>query len=92
MNIFANLQKYATRYAVKNTREFNATELAQVVSAKVVQSAYGMSVCFLMKEGGQTYVPVSRDSVCQVGDTVDLTKAKILTLEKDGETIDRIEI
>ena len=92
MNIFASLQKYATRYAVKNTREFNAGELSQVVSARVVQSQYGMSVCFMMKEGGQTYIPVSRDSVCQVGDEVDLTKAKILTLEKDGETIDRIEI
>ena len=92
MNIFASLQKYATRYEVKNIRDFNAEELAQISSAKVVASQYGMSVCFYMVEGGQTYVPVSRDSICQVGDVVDVTKAKILTLEKDGETINRIEI
>ena len=92
MNIFAGLQRYATRYEVKDIRSFNAEELAQISSAKVVTSQYGMSVCFYMVEGGQTYVPVSRDSVCQVGDAVDVTKAKILTLEKDGETINRIEI
>lgn len=92
MNIFAGLQKYATRYEVKDTRSFNTEELAQISSAKVVASQYGMSVCFYMKAGGQTYVPVSRDSICQVGDVVDVTKAKILTLEKDGETINRIEI
>lgn len=92
MNIFAGLQKYATRYEVKNIRDFNAEELAQISSAKVVASQYGMSVCFYMVEGGQTYVPVSRDSICQIGDAVDVTKAKILTLEKDGDTINRIEI
>ena len=92
MNIFASLQKYATRYEVKDTRSFNTEELAQISSAKVVASQYGMSVCFYMKAGGQTYVPISRDSICQVGDAVDVTKVKILTLEKDGETINRIEI
>lgn len=92
MNIFASLQKYATRYEVKNTRSFDAEELSQISSAKVVASQYGMSVCFYMVAGGQTYVPVSRDSICHVGDVVDVTKAKILTLEKDGETINRIEI
>lgn len=92
MNIFAGLQKYATRYEVKNIRDFNAEELAQISSAKVVASQYGMSVCFYMVEGGQTYVPVSRDSICQIGDAVDVTKAKILALEKDGDTINRIEI
>ena len=36
MNIFAGLQKYATKFQVKETRVFNAEELADVVSAKVV--------------------------------------------------------
>jgi len=45
-----------------------------------------------MASGGQTYIPVSRDSVCQVGDTVDPSKAKVLFLEKDGDTIQRIEL
>ena len=92
MNIFEGMKKYATSFEVKNTRSFEPNELAQVRQAKVVASQYGKSVCFFMAEGCQTYIPVSRDSVCQIEDIVDLTKAKILTLEKDGETINRIEI
>ena len=93
MNIFAGLQKYATKYQVKDSRVFNAEELADVVSAKVVASQYGMSVCFFMKSGCQTYIPVSRDSVCQVGDVVDVNRAKILILEKDGsDDIVRVEL
>ena len=93
MNIFDGLQKYAAQFQVKETRVFNAEELASVVSAKVVASQYGMSVCFYMKDGCQKYIPVSRDSVCYVGDVVDINKAKVLTLEKDGsEDIVRVEI
>lgn len=93
MNIFAGLQKYATKYQVKDSRVFNSEELTEVISAKVVASQYGMSVCFYMKSGCQTYIPVSRDSVCQVGDIVDVNKAKILILEKEGsEDIARVEI
>ena len=93
MNIFAGLQKYATKFQIKETRVFNAEELADVVSAKVVASHYGMSVCFYMKSGCQTYIPVSRDSVCHVGDAVDVNKAKILILEKEGSgDIARVEL
>ena len=93
MNIFAGLQKYATSYAVRNSRPFNEEELAGIVSAKVVASQYGQSVCFYMKSGCQQYIPVSRDSVCQIGDVVDVKSAKLLTLDKEGkDTIYRVEI
>jgi hypothetical protein len=92
MNIFNELKKYATGYELVNSRGFNDVELSQFASAKVVASEYGMSVCFYMVSGGKTYIPVSRDSICNIGDTVDASKAKILTLEKDGKTINRIEI
>ena len=39
-----------------------------------------------MKAGGQTYIPLSNDSALAVGDSVDLSKAQLLTLEKDGES------
>ena len=91
MNIFAGLQKYATSYEVTNTRDFTSEELSMVKSAKVVASQYGMSCCFFMVDGCQKYIPMSRDSVSPVGTDIDLTKAKILTLEKDGESINRIE-
>lgn len=92
MNIFAGLQKYATKFEVSNTRDFDPEELAQVNSAKVVASQYGLSVCFYMKEGCQKYIPLSRDSTASIGDEVNLQTAKILTLVKDGESINRIEI
>jgi len=92
MNIFAGLQKYATKFEVSNSRVFDAEELAQVNSAKVVASQYGLSVCFYMKEGCQKYIPLSRDSTASIGDEINLQTAKILTLVKDGESINRIEI
>jgi len=92
MNIFAGLTRYAEKYEVKNTRDFSEEELSEFTSAKIVQSEYGMSVCFLMASGGQTYIPVSRNSVCKVGDVVDPHKAKVLILQKGDDVITRIEI
>lgn len=91
MNIFAGLQKYADQYKVTNTRPFSAEEQAEVSSAKVVTSQYGFSVCFYMVSGGQKYIPVSRDSIVTEGDPVNVTTAKLLTLERDGDTIYRVE-
>jgi len=94
MNIFASLKKYASEYKVANRRGFSQEELSLVNHAEVKLSQYGMSVCFFMVDGCQMYIPLSRDSVASEGDKVDLTKAQILTLKKDGsdETIDRVEI
>ena len=94
MNIFASLKSYANSFKKVGTRDFSAEEVNLVNNAKVVLSQYGMSVCFYMKDGCQKYIPLSRDSVASEGDAVDLTKAKILTLKKEGsdEVIDRVEI
>ena len=92
MNIFAGLQKYAAQFTQVDSRNFTAEEISQCTSAKVVDSQYGQSVCFYMHSGCQHYIPVSRDSVVTTGTVVDLSKAKILTLERDGQTIHRVEI
>ena len=93
MNIFAGLQKYALKYDVKESRPFNDEELASIVSAKIVPSQYGLSVCFYMKSGCQQYIPLSRDSVANIGDVVDVRTCKVLTLDKDGQdAINRIEL
>jgi hypothetical protein len=84
-NVFAGLTKYADNWKVVDEREFNSEEIAAVKSASVVSSQYGNSVCFLMKSGGQTYIPLSRDSELAVGDSVDLSQAKLLTLHRDGD-------
>ena len=86
MNIFSKLQVYAGKWNLKASRSFEKEEIAAVNEAEVVSSQYGNSVCFHMVGGGQTFIPLSNDSTLTVGDTVDLSKAKLLTLEKDGES------
>lgn len=85
MNIFASLQVYAGKWSVKSSRAFNAEEVGAVKQAVVVPSQYGNSVMFTLIAGGQTYIPLSSDSELTVGEFVDLEKAKLLTLSKDGE-------
>ena len=85
MNIFTSLMVYAGKWNLKSARSFEKEEISAVSEAEVVSSQYGNSVCFHMVGGGQTFIPLSNDSTLTVGDTVDLSKAKLLTLEKDGE-------
>lgn len=86
MNIFSNLRVYAGKWSAKETREFTAEEISQVVQAVVVPSQYGNSVQFTMKTGGLTYIPLDQNSNCATGEVIDLTKAKLTTLEKSGES------
>ncbi len=85
MNIFSALKVYAGKWNVKETRDFTQEEINEIDTASVVDSQYGMSVCFFMKSGGQTYIPLSNDSNKSVGDTIDLKTAKLLTLGRRGE-------
>ena len=83
---------YAQKWAKTASRGFQAEEIAAVKNAVVVESDYGNSVCFFMKAGGQTYLPLSTESAYKLGDEVDLTSAKIITLSKSGESdIMRVE-
>ena len=92
MNIFNSLKVYAGKWAVKASRAFSQEEIDAIDSASVVDSQYGMSVCFFMKGGGQTFIPLSNTSSLNVGDTVNLTTAKLLTLGREGESdIFRVE-
>ena len=85
MNIFSNLRIYAGKWEVKSERSFTQDEINAVSHAVVVDSTYGSSVQFTMKNGGLTFIPLSQDSSLGIGEEVDLTKAKILTLGKSGE-------
>ena len=93
MNIFSTLRTYAGKWSVKSSRSFTAEEIAAVKSAIVVPSQYGNSVCFMMVGGGQTYIPLANDATVGVGESIDLTKATLLTLGKEGESdINRVSI
>jgi hypothetical protein len=94
MNVFAGKKVYETNWTVKETRNFTAEEIAMVDKATVIESpeGYGNSVCFVMKAGGKTFIPMSRDSKAGVGEEINLSTAKIITLCKSGEAdIERIE-
>lgn len=85
MNIFSSLRIYAGKWEVKSTRAFSQEEIDAVSHAVVVDSTFGASVQFTMKNGGLTFIPLSQDASLGIGEEVDLTKAKILTLSKSGE-------
>lgn len=86
MNIFSNLQVYAGKWVEKSRRNFSAEEINAVDSNVVVSSNYGLSVCFFMKSGGQTFIPLSTDATVGLGESVDLQKASLITLSKQGES------
>ena len=85
MNIFSSLRVYAGKWEVKSVRDFTEEEIKTVVQAVVVPSQYGNSVQFTMAGGGLTFIPLDQNSTLGSGEIVDLTKAKLTTLEKSGE-------
>lgn len=85
--------KHYGQWTLTERRSFSDAEKAAVASATVVPSQYGASVCFMMKSGGCTYVPLSSQSSASIGDSIDVAKCFFLTLTKPGEAdIHRIEI
>ena len=85
MNIFNSLRVYAGKWEVKSTRDFTEEEIKAVVHAVVIPSQYGNSVQFTLAGGALTYIPLDQNSALGAGETVDLTKAKLVTLGKAGE-------
>lgn len=85
-NVFGSLTTYGEKWNKIAERNFNENEINAVKSATVVPSDYGMSVCFAMKAGGSTYIPVSKVGYQPAeGETVDLQKVKLVTLERSGD-------
>lgn len=91
MNVFSGQKIYAAKWVEINCRNFEEEEIAAVLSNKVVESQYGLSVCFFMQGGGSVYIPLDENSSKSVGDVIDLTQAKIVTLARPGDrNINRI--
>lgn len=85
MNIFSALRIYAGKWNETASRAFSSDEISAVESATVVDSQYGQSVCFVMKTGGMTFIPLDQNSTKATGDAVDLSHASLVTLSKQGE-------
>lgn len=85
MSIFSGCKSYKGKWEVTSIEPISKEDIEAVESAHIVNSQYGLSVCFVMKAGNVFYKPVDQNSTCSVGDVVDLTKAKSITLSKQGE-------
>ena len=85
MNIFDSLQMYAGKWSVREQRSFTPEEINLISLAVVVPSNYGCSVEFSKKGGGKMYIPLSNDATVSVGEVIDLNKAILVTLYKNGE-------
>lgn len=84
-NLFSNLRVYGGKWSVSGSRLFTQEEREMVLKAQVVDSQYGNSCCFFMKNGTSMFAPMSTDSKSGVGDLIDLQSAEIVTLSKVGE-------
>ena len=95
-NVFGNgtLQVYGENWQKVSERAFNAEEIAAVRSNSVVNSQYGKSVCFFMKGGGQTYIPLSKQGAdVELGSSIDMSAAKLVKLHREGDgDILRVEL
>ena len=94
MNIFSRL-KYWTPWTISDKRNLTQEEKDTVENAEIVESDFGMSVCFTLFNGETSKVPLSTvsNSKAHIGDIVDLDSISIITLHNDyDEEIHRIEL
>lgn len=90
MIIFNNLKQYGNNWRVIEERPFSKEEIEAIEKASIVKSNYGMSVSFLMKSGGKTFIPCERGMECLIGEDVDPQALILLTIEREGKKIFRI--
>lgn len=84
LGIFASLKLYAAKWKVKGEQKLTQEEINATTKAEVVPSQYGKSVCFMLVTGEQCYIPLDETSTIGVGETLDLNKIVIKTLEREG--------
>lgn len=91
MGFLDKLRTYAGSWSEASRDKLSKAEQASIESIEVVEGQYGLSMCFLMKAGGKKFMPLSRDSQLEEGDSVDLKSVEISTLERSGEEIFRAD-
>ena len=77
------------------SRYLTNQEIDSVRSLLIVNSKKGKEICFFMKKGGQTYIPLlpSIEDKHSLGEAPDLKKLSIIRFHKEGEGISlRIDI
>lgn len=82
--MFDNDKMYAGKWQLIKTEPFSKEDKERVERAYVTNSQYGLSVCFVMKTGGLFFKSIAEGCVAKAGDPVDMDKALLLTLAKQG--------
>ena len=85
MALFNDIKVYAGNWSVVKESPLAAEDAAMIDRGVVVESKFGLSVCFFMKEGGKTYFPISSDSEVGAGSIVDINSVSVVELAKSGE-------
>lgn len=85
MSILDKIRTYAGSWREASRDKLSKAEAASIDSIEVVGGQYGLSMCFLMKAGGKKFVPLSRDSDLEEGDSVKISSVELITLERDGD-------
>lgn len=94
-SILDSLRTYRGKWEESSRAKFTDAEINDVASASIVASDFGHSVCFLLKNGGMKFMPVSNTSkkATAVGDSVNLKECEVVTLSREGDAdIYRVEI
>lgn len=94
-NVFAgSLTVYGEGWTVIGSRNFNDAEKAAIRSTAVTDSKYGKSVCFYLRSGGQSFIPLSKmGNDAAIGSSIDMNTAKLVKLHRDGDgDILRVEL
>lgn len=81
----ASISHVQEHWRLVEERPFTNEEINAVAKTKVVKSQYGSSVEFTMVKGGVSYIPMWDKDALPIGATLDMNKAKLMTLRKEGE-------
>jgi hypothetical protein len=90
MSIFGNVKIYAEEWAETSVNALEQADKDILREVVTTESEYVISACFFLKKGGRFYIPMDRDSKVGIGEVLDMDKIKVKTLERSGETINRV--
>lgn len=78
-------KSYAGNWQIKSVEPMPQIDKDACQSAHVVESQYGLSVCFMMKAGNRFFK--SLDTACDAkpGDAVNLDNVKVVILSRPGD-------
>lgn len=85
MGFLSNLQVYGGSWEVTGKSKLEAEEVESIEDIEVVSSQYGLNMCFMLKGGGKSYCPISRDADLEEGDKIDKHSVEVLTLQRAGD-------